>query len=136
MTRFFKFMMAAAMLAALVVLTAAAAKIFFMPKDASPARLEALHAATAHPGKPTAEESDSREDSPTEPPAEKYYVTSEILNVRSGPGTDYSVIGSLSKGMEIKVTSIDGEEGNRWAKFNFEGLTGYAFADYLAKKKQ
>ena len=64
----------------------------------------------------------------------KYYVTSEVLHVRSGPGTNYTVIGSLTKGMEVKVFSVRGEKGNRWAKIRFEGLTAYVSRNYLAKK--
>lgn len=64
----------------------------------------------------------------------KYYVTSDVLNVRSGPGTDYSVIGSLTHGMEVKVTAFTGEKGNRWAKIRFVGITAYISAKHLAKK--
>lgn len=64
-----------------------------------------------------------------------YYVTAEVLNIRSGPGTDYSVIGSLTKGMRVKVFSIRGEQGNRWAKIRFAGLTAYASAKHLAKNR-
>lgn len=63
----------------------------------------------------------------------KYYVTSDVLNVRSGPGTDYPVIGSLTHGMEVKVASVRGEKGNRWAKIRFEGLTSYVSAKHLVK---
>lgn len=66
--------------------------------------------------------------------AKKYYVASDILNIRSGPGTDYSTLGSLTRGMEVKVFSIQGEKGNRWAKIRFAGLTAYASTKYLAKK--
>ncbi len=64
----------------------------------------------------------------------KYDVTSDILNVRSGPGTDYPVIGSLTRGMKVKVISVKGEKGNRWAKIKFEGLTAYVSAKYVVKK--
>ncbi|KAI4445825.1 O-acetyl-ADP-ribose deacetylase [Eubacterium plexicaudatum ASF492] len=63
----------------------------------------------------------------------QYYVTSDVLNVRSGPGTDYPVIGSLTHGMKVKVFSVKGEKGNRWAKIRFEGLTSYVSAKHLAK---
>lgn len=59
----------------------------------------------------------------------KYRVTASALNVRSGPGTGYSVIGSLSKGQVIKVKSIS----QGWAKFTFNGQNGYVKADYLEK---
>lgn len=64
----------------------------------------------------------------------KYYVTADVLHVRSGPDTDASVIGSLTRGMEVKVISVKGEKGNRWAKIRFAGLTSYVSAKYLAKK--
>ncbi len=64
----------------------------------------------------------------------KYYVTSDILSVRSGPGTDYPVIGSLTRGMKVKVTSVKGKKGNRWAKIKFQGLTAYTPVKHLAKK--
>lgn len=66
--------------------------------------------------------------------AKKYYVASDVLHVRSGPGTEYSVIGSLTRGMEVKVVSIKGENENRWAKIRFEGLTAYVSAKHLAQK--
>ncbi len=66
--------------------------------------------------------------------AGKYYVTSDVLNVRSGPGTNYPVIGSLTQGLKVRVISVIGEKGNRWAKIKFEGLTAYVSRRYLAKK--
>lgn len=81
------------------------------------------------PAKVTAERGTSTKQS-----LKKYYVTSNALNIRSGPGTDYSILGTLTKGMEVKVASIKGGKGNRWAKIRFQGLTAYAYANYLAKK--
>lgn len=66
--------------------------------------------------------------------AGKYYVTSDVLNVRSGPGTNYPVIGSLTQGLKVRVISVIGDKGNRWAKIKFEGLTAYVSRRYLAKK--
>ena len=65
--------------------------------------------------------------------AKKNYVTSDVLNVRSGPDTDCSVIGTLTRGMRVKVYSIRGEKGNRWARIRFQGVTAYVSAGYLAK---
>lgn len=59
----------------------------------------------------------------------KYRVTATELNVRSGPGTGYSSIGSLRRGTIIKVKSIS----KGWAKFTFAGQTAYVAADYLEK---
>ena len=74
------------------------------------------------------------EGSSTKQPVKKYYVTADVLNVRSGPGTGYSLVGSLTRGMEVKVTSMKGKKGNRWAKIRFQGVTAYVSADHLSKK--
>ena len=58
----------------------------------------------------------------------KYYVTADVLNVRSGPGMGYSIIGSLTYNQVISVTSISGG----WAKFRYIDRTGYVSAEYLA----
>ena len=67
------------------------------------------------------------------PRTKSYVVASDILNVRCGPGTDYAVIGSLTRGLRVKVISISGEKGNRWAKIRFEGVRAYVSAQYLTK---
>ena len=58
-----------------------------------------------------------------------YYVTANILNVRSGPGTNYSLVGTYTQGTRVYVHSISGG----WAKVRFNGVTAYASAQYLAK---
>ena len=55
------------------------------------------------------------------------YVNSEKgLNVRSGPSTDYSVIGTLSNGSKIEVT---GESGG-WYRFDYKGKDGSVATKY------
>ena len=55
------------------------------------------------------------------------YVNSEKgLNVRSGPSTDYSVIGTLSNGSKIEVT---GESGG-WYRFDYNGKDGFVATKY------
>lgn len=57
------------------------------------------------------------------------YVNSEKgLNVRSGPSTDYSVIGTLSNGSKIEVT---GESGG-WYRFDYNGKDGFVATKYTA----
>lgn len=50
------------------------------------------------------------------------------LNVRSGPGTQYSVVGSLRGGETVDVGSCTGS----WCQVSFSGGSGYASANYLA----
>ncbi|WP_426350319.1 SH3 domain-containing protein [Alloiococcus sp. CFN-8] len=56
-------------------------------------------------------------------------ITTANLNVRSGAGTKYSVIGSYSKGAKVSVLSINKD----WAKVSYNGKTGYCSAEYLKK---
>jgi hypothetical protein len=57
----------------------------------------------------------------------KYVVStaSGNLNLRSGPGTGYRIIGSLKKGEVVEIDSIQ----SKWAKL--KGRTAYAHADFL-----
>ena len=57
----------------------------------------------------------------------KKEVNATSLNVRSGAGTNYSIIGKLSKGSKIDVIS----ESNGWSKINYNGKIGYVSSSYL-----
>ncbi|MFB2350608.1 SH3 domain-containing protein [Priestia megaterium] len=65
----------------------------------------------------------------TTPPAESttYIVTASTLNVRSGAGTNYASIGSVTKGQKLSVVSKSGS----WYKINYNGRTGYVSSDYV-----
>ena len=56
------------------------------------------------------------------------YVTATTLNVRSGAGTSYSVLGSLMKGTKVEVISTT----NGWSKINYNGSIGYVSSQYLS----
>ena len=56
------------------------------------------------------------------------YVTATTLNVRSGAGTSYPVLGSLSKGTKVEVISTT----NGWSKINYNGSIGYVSSQYLS----
>ena len=64
--------------------------------------------------------------------AKPYAVTSDMLNIRSGPGMDYRVIGTITRGMRVNVYSMRGEKENRWARIRFQGVTAYVSAAYLS----
>lgn len=49
------------------------------------------------------------------------------LNIRSGPGTNYSIKGKLTKGACIDVLSMN----NGWAKFKYKNTDAYVSASYL-----
>lgn len=57
-------------------------------------------------------------------------ITSGSLNVRSGAGTSYAVIGSLSKGETVVVLSESGD----WSRVLYHGVkTGYVSNRYLSR---
>ena len=55
----------------------------------------------------------------------------DIVNVRSGPGTDTEVIGGYGIGDAVMVT---GETAN-WYQISMNGTTGYIRKDFLAKSQ-
>ncbi|MGD8403461.1 MAG: SH3 domain-containing protein [Anaerolineales bacterium] len=66
------------------------------------------------------------------PPQDKWYrVTADVLNVRSGPGTDYDDIGNLYRDEVVKA--LDYANNDTWIKIirESDGLTGWSFAAYL-----
>ncbi|MFH5835524.1 SH3 domain-containing protein [Proteiniclasticum sp. C24MP] len=58
-----------------------------------------------------------------------YKVDAASLNFRSAPSISSSIIGSIPRGEEVKVFSID---SNDWAYAEYNGKTGYLAAWYLA----
>ena len=44
----------------------------------------------------------------------KYKVTASLLNVRSGPGTDYKIVKVIKKGKTVSVTKVE----NGWGKYS------------------
>lgn len=57
-------------------------------------------------------------------------VTTEELNLRSGPSVSYSIIAVMPKGAKVTVLSVSGS----WAKVNYQGKIGYAHTGYLVKE--
>ena len=56
-------------------------------------------------------------------------ITADSLNVRSGAGTKYSVIASLSKGSKVTITSTKGD----WHKIKMSnGKTGWVSAKHIS----
>lgn len=59
-------------------------------------------------------------------------VTSGVLNVRSGPGSSYSKIGSLAKGKKFSITGkIQDSSGTWWYRLSLSGKTGYVSSKYI-----
>lgn len=55
------------------------------------------------------------------------YTTAD-LNLRSGPGTGYSILAVIPKGTELSITST----ANGWAQTSYAGRSGYVSTYYLS----
>ncbi|WP_158540694.1 SH3 domain-containing protein [Romboutsia weinsteinii] len=76
----------------------------------------------------TTPEQPEKPETPEETKETKVVNTSS-LNVRSGPSTSSSKIGSLAKGSKVEVLS----ESNGWSKINYNGKDAYVSSQYLDK---
>ncbi len=61
------------------------------------------------------------------------YVKATSLNVRSGPETTYSKIGSLKNAAEVTITGKVNEF--KWYRISFNGKVGYVDGTYLSETK-
>ena len=55
-------------------------------------------------------------------------VTTSVLNIRSGPGTENSIVTKLYEGSVAKIIGIN----NAWFKVQYGGNTGYISPDYVS----
>ncbi|MBX3049930.1 MAG: SH3 domain-containing protein [Caldilineaceae bacterium] len=63
----------------------------------------------------------------TPPPAARMTITNQVANVRSGPGTNYAVIGSVNQGMQFDVTGKN--PAGDWFQFCcVNGEVGWMFS--------
>ncbi len=58
-----------------------------------------------------------------------YMAATTNVNVRSGPGTSYNIIGSLYKGTIVPKLGTSGS----WTKISYNGGTGYVSSQYLTQ---
>ena len=61
------------------------------------------------------------------PSTEDYRTATANLNMRSGPGTGYSILATIPKGTSLRIESISGT----WARVSYSGRTGYVSTAYL-----
>ncbi|MBQ8515555.1 MAG: SH3 domain-containing protein [Ruminococcus sp.] len=65
----------------------------------------------------------------TEDGAGTYTVTASSLNMRSGPGTGYSILTQIPNGAAVTVTAT----GGNWAAVTYGSFEGYCSMDYLVE---
>jgi hypothetical protein len=77
---------------------------------------------------PTPEPTATPESTPT-PEAVRLVINNPTLNVRSGPGTNYGVIGQARNGERYDVSGRNA--AGSWYQINFNGQTGWVSGDYV-----
>ena len=64
--------------------------------------------------------------------AQSMYVNSSNgLNLRKGPGTNYRTVSNIPNGREVDVVDTDGD----WVKVEYQGKTGFVSKQYLSEEK-
>lgn len=63
--------------------------------------------------------------------AGEYICTATSLNIRSGHGTHFGIIGSIPCGAVVRVTMAD----STWAHIEYNGISGYANMEFLSSKR-
>ncbi len=58
-------------------------------------------------------------------------VTTDTLNVRSGAGTTYDILGQLTKGSTVTITGSKAVSGTTWYSIDYSGKTGYVSSTYV-----
>ena len=56
-------------------------------------------------------------------------VTGGVINVRSGPGTDFDKVTTLSTGKKVSLLGRSGD----WYLVTFDGMRGYIFHEYICE---
>ena len=74
--------------------------------------------------------SDNNDDEEEEEKEILVYST-ENINVRSGPGTNYSILGSLSANKSVPLIE---ERSDGWSKILFNGEEAFCTSSYLEKE--
>ena len=69
---------------------------------------------------------------PAAPTTDTHKVAASVLNVRSGPGMNYDVIGQLRYGTSVTLNRVvEAADGSTWYAITGNGLTGYVASQYI-----
>lgn len=61
-------------------------------------------------------------------PTKHYEINATSLNIRSGPGTNHSILMTLKNGTVVRVL----EEKNGWTRISYDGKEGWASSEYIS----
>lgn len=76
-------------------------------------------------------------NTPSDYPEKAAKVNASYVNVRSGAGTNYSVVGVASQNQEITVIGEENDSaGAKWYKIKFNDTTGFMHSDYVTMEQE
>lgn len=65
----------------------------------------------------------------------KYMVNTDTLNIRSGRGTEFKIVGTLKQGQIVEIWSVGNDsKGGKWGSFRYSfnpDIIGYIHMNYL-----
>jgi len=59
-------------------------------------------------------------------------ITGDYVRFRSGPGTNYGILGTYNKGKELTITGVSGA----WTACVIDGAAGYVYSQYVKEKEE
>ena len=59
----------------------------------------------------------------------RFTVARDAVNVRAGPGTNYAVIGQVTRGQQFTATGRN--QAGDWLRFDLDGQTGWVYAPLM-----
>lgn len=98
------------------------------PESAQPPESSAPESQSSAPEEPKKEPVEETPTAPVVTTDQYIKCTADSVNIRSGAGTNYSVLGSAEEGTVYAVT---GKTGN-WYKTYYRGKTAYIYASYVS----
>lgn len=84
-----------------------------------------------HPKTEETQESEKKPEKQDTPTIEYLNVIADVLNVRSGPSTSYSIVGNLNFGETVaRLRTVD-----NWSEIVFNNETAYVYSAYLTAEE-
>ena len=99
------------------------------PAEAQPAEAQSAEAQPAEAAQP-AEPAESPTETPTSTPQIAQLVLNDLVNIRSGPGTTYGLVGSGQQGNIFRITGKNSD--GSWWQIDYNGQAGWVFGQLVA----
>jgi len=93
------------------------------PAEAQPAEAQPAEAQPAEPA-------ESPTETPTSTPQIAQLVLNDLVNIRSGPGTTYGLVGSGQQGNIFRITGKNSDSS--WWQIDYNGQAGWVFGQLVA----